>query len=187
MGHQLRKATLEDVPRLEALIQLSARTLGAADYRTEQIERALLGPFGVDTQLVRDGTYFQVETGNALSGCGGWSRRRTLFGGDARPGRDASELDPKVEAAKIRAFFVHPRFARQGVGTLILERCEHDAAAWGFTRAELMATLPGVRLYAERGYAAAGAIDWPLDEDGLKIKFVPMVKTFSPTTAGSPA
>src|SRR3979490_281349 len=130
----LRSATLGDLSALETLIALSARTLGARDYSPAQIEGALRGAFGVDTQLIRDGTYFVVQYGDQLVGCGGWSRRRTLFGGDARPDRDASELDPRQDAAKIRAFFVHPEFARRGIGESILERCEQEALAQGFTR-----------------------------------------------------
>jgi GNAT superfamily N-acetyltransferase len=171
----VRVATLADVERLERLIDLSARRLGAGDYTTIQIEGALRGAFGVDTQLLRDGTYFVVEQDGELLGCGGWSRRRTQFGGDARADRDAAELDPRTEAAKIRAFFVHPDHARRGVGSVILDRCEQDARAAGFTRLELMATLTGVRLYAARGYVAQEPVSWPLGE-GRSIDFVPMVK-----------
>jgi GNAT superfamily N-acetyltransferase len=171
----LRSATLGDLSALETLIALSARTLGARDYSPAQIEGALRGAFGVDTQLIRDGTYFVVEHGGQLVGCGGWSRRRTLFGGDARPDRDAGELDPRQDAAKIRAFFVHPDFARRGIGAAILERCEHEAIAHGFARFELMATLPGIRLYAAQGYVAGEPTKWPLGP-GLTIDFLPMTK-----------
>jgi GNAT superfamily N-acetyltransferase len=173
---RLRLATLSDLGELEALIAQSARALSANDYSSAQIEGALRGAFGVDTQLIRDGTYFVVEHGAQVVGCGGWSRRRTLFGGDARAGRDATELDPKTEAAKIRAFFVHPDFARRGIGATLLDRCEQDARACGFSRFEMMATLPGVRLYAARGYVAGEPILWPLG-DGLTISFVPMRKS----------
>jgi GNAT superfamily N-acetyltransferase len=174
-GCAIRLTTLEDLGELEQLIALSARQLGAGDYEPAQIEGALRGAFGVDTQLLRDGTYYVVMCGERLIGCGGWSRRRTLFGGDARPDRDAAELDPRVDAAKIRAFFVHPHFARRGVGTVILDRCERAARAAGFTCMELMATLTGVRLYAARGYVAQQPLSWPLG-DGRSIDFVPMVK-----------
>jgi N-acetylglutamate synthase-like GNAT family acetyltransferase len=173
--HVLRRATLSDLGALEALIALSARTLGAREYSLAQIEGALRGAFGVDTQLIRDGTYFVVEHGGQLVGCGGWSRRRTLFGSDARPDRDASELNPGQDAAKIRAFFVHPEFARRGIGESILERCELEATAKGFTRFELMATLPGIKFYAAQGYAAGEPIKWPLGA-GLTIDFLPMTK-----------
>ncbi len=172
----LRHAILSDLAEIERLIALSARALSASDYSPEQIEGALRGAFGVDTQLIHDGTYFLVEHGAQLVGCGGWSRRRTLFGGDARADRDATELDPRTEAAKIRAFFIHPDFARRGIGTILLDRCEQDARTCGFSRFELMATLPGVRLYAARGYVAGEPILWPLG-DGLTINFVPMTKS----------
>ena len=129
----------------------------------------------MDTQLIRDGSYFVIEAGHRLAGCGGWSRRRTLFGSDARADRDATELDPARDAARIRAFFIHPDFARRGLGTQLLERCEHDAITHGFASLEMMATLPGVRLYAARGYQGASPIDWPLG-DGLTIRFLPMSK-----------
>jgi GNAT superfamily N-acetyltransferase len=174
-NHVLRAATLSDLGALEALIALSARTLGTHDYSPAQIEGALRGAFGVDTQLIRDGTYFVVQHGDQLVGCGGWSRRRTLFGGDARPDRDAGELDPRLDAAKIRAFFVHPDFARCGIGKSILEWCEQEATAQGFTRFELMATLPGIRFYAAHGYVGGEPIQWPLGA-GLTIDFLPMAK-----------
>jgi len=172
---------MADLPALGPLIAASARELSRGDYTPEQVEGALRGAFGTDTQLIRDGTYFVIEVDGELAGCGGWSRRRTLFGSDARPDRDPAELDPAKDAAKIRAFFIHPNFARRGLGTLMLEHCENDAMAYGFKRFELMGTLPGVRLYAARGYQAGERIEWPLG-DGLAIPFVPMTKN-----AGSPA
>ena len=173
---RLRRATLADLPALGPLIAASARELSRGDYTPEQVEGALRGAFGTDTQLIRDGSYFVIEAEGRLAGCGGWSRRRTLFGSDARADRDATELDPAMDAAKIRAFFIHPDFARRGLGTMMLERCEQDAMAHGFTRFELMGTLPGVRLYAARGYQAGERIEWPLG-DGLAIPFVPMSKS----------
>ena len=173
--YALRLATPADAEAISTLIAISARKLSVHDYSAAQIEGALQGAFGVDTQLIRDGTYFVAADGARMVGCCGWSRRRTLFGGDARTDRDAAELDPRVDAAKIRAFFVHPDFARRGIGTAILERCERDAAARGFTRFELMSTLPGVRLYAARGYAAGEAMQWTLP-GGLMIEFVPMTR-----------
>ena len=175
MSHALRTATAADLGVLEALIARSIHTLGAQDYTTPQIDAALKGAFGVDTQLIRDGTYFVVEQGQEIVACGGWSHRRTLFGSDARAGRDAAQLDPAVDAAKIRAFFVDPRHARRGIGSLLLDHCERLAATAGFRRCELMATLPGVRLYAARGYVAATPIRHPLGPD-LEIEFVPMTK-----------
>jgi N-acetylglutamate synthase-like GNAT family acetyltransferase len=171
----IRRARFADIPALQALIATSARGLSAGDYSPEQIEAALRGAFGVDTQLIHDGSYFVIESAGRLAGCGGWSRRRTLFGSDARADRDAAELDPAREAARIRAFFIHPDFARRGLGTQLLARCERDAMAHGFRAFELMATLPGIRLYAARGYVGSDTVDWPLAE-GLTIRFLPMRK-----------
>jgi GNAT superfamily N-acetyltransferase len=171
----LRKATLADVPELNELIARSARGLSAADYRAEQIEGALQGAFGVDSQLLSDETYFVVEDAGRIVGCGGWSFRATLFGGDARAGRDASTLDPKTQAAKIRAFFVDPDHARRGIGTLLLDRCEKEARAHGYARVELMATLPGVKLYAARGYVGDAQVQFDVGS-GERIEFIPMRK-----------
>jgi GNAT superfamily N-acetyltransferase len=179
MPYQLRKATHRDRPALQALIARSARSLGATDYRPEQIEGALRGAFGVDTQLIDDGTYFVVESEGVLVGCGGWSRRRTLFGGDAHSERNAQELDPNVDAAKIRAFFVDPDHARRGIGKTLLEHCETEARAQGFTRFELMGTLPGVRLYQALGYVGDERVHHPV-APGVTIEFVPMRKLSNP-------
>lgn len=174
-GHTLRRATPADLPELGALIARSARELSRGDYTDAQVEGALAAAFGVDSQLIADGTYFVIEVDGRITGCGGWSRRRTLFGGDRRAGRDGTELDPAVDAARIRAFFIDPDFARRGFGTALLARCEREAVAHGFRRFELMATLPGVRLYQARGYVPQPPIRWPL-ADGVAIDFVPMSK-----------
>jgi N-acetylglutamate synthase-like GNAT family acetyltransferase len=171
----LRKATLTDVPTLESLIARSARGLSTADYRPSQIEGALRGAFGVDTQLLNDQTYFVAEADGEIVGCGGWSYRSTLFGGDSRSGRDSSMLDPRSQAAKIRAFFVDPSKARRGIGSLLLERCEQEARAYGFSQVELMATLPGVKLYAARGYLGADMVHYDV-APGERIEFIPMRK-----------
>jgi GNAT superfamily N-acetyltransferase len=176
MSYRLRNATLEDEPLLRELIARSIRQLGANDYSPAQIEAALRGAFGVDTALIRDGTYFVVDTeGGQIVACGGWSRRRTLFGSDARAERDESLLDPRAEPARIRAFFVDPAHARRGLGRAILERSEAEARQAGFSAFELMATLPGVRLYEKCGYLPGEAVSYPLPE-GLAIRFVPMQK-----------
>jgi|SRR6202140_3144272 len=176
MAIVLRKATLDDVPRIEALIARSARGLSTADYRPSQIEGALRGAFGVDTQLLADETYFVAEEDGRLVGCGGWSYRSTLFGSDARTDRDSSTLDPRTQAAKIRAFFIDPDSARRGIGSLLLEHCEQEARANGFARLELMATLPGVKLYAARGYIGADMVRFDVG-GGESIEFIPMQKT----------
>lgn len=178
MSWHLRRATAADSPAIRELIARSIRSLGAADYSSQQIEGALEGAFGLDSQLIADGTYFVVEAEGRLIGCGGWSYRRTLFGGDARAGRDAGTLDPRTDAAKIRAFFVDPGAARRGIGSALLEHCEQEARRHGFGRAEMMATLPGVRLYAARGYAPGESVRYPLPE-GLSIEFVPMGKSLA--------
>jgi GNAT superfamily N-acetyltransferase len=172
----IRQATLADRPALEALIALSARELSRGDYTPEQIEGALRGAFGVDTQLILDRTYFVVEVDGVIAGCGGWSRRRTLFGGDARAERDSAELDPATDAAKIRAFFIHPDYARRGLGRAILEQCETAARQHGFKRFELMATLPGLRLYRACGYEGEQRVWHPVGA-GVEIEFVPMSKS----------
>ncbi len=175
MAIVLRTAAHADIPMLEELIARSARGLSGADYRGSQIEGALRGAFGVDTQLLNDQTYFVAEEDGLPAGCGGWSFRATLFGSDARAGRDSTPLDPCTQAARIRAFFVDPAKARRGIGSLLLDRCEREARTRGFSRVELMATLPGVRLYAARGYVGSA----PLRHDlggGESIEFVPMRK-----------
>lgn len=176
MNFALRVATAADIPALRELIARSIRALGATEYSPAQIEAALSGAFGVDTTLIRDGTYFVATGGGGpIVACGGWSRRRTLFGSDARAERDESWLDPRTEAAKIRAFFVDPAHARQGLGRAILERSEAEARLAGFSSLTLMATLPGVPFYERLGYAAGPAINFPLP-GGLEIRFVPMSK-----------
>jgi GNAT superfamily N-acetyltransferase len=171
----LRAATLEDREVLRELIDRSARQLSKGDYRAEQVEGALQGAFGVDSQLIQDGTFFVVEEGSVIVGCGGWSYRRTLFGGDKRAERDAALLDPRTDPAKIRAFFVDPAHARKGIGTLLLDKCESEARRRGFSRVELMSTLPGVRLYSARGYSGVEQVQYEV-APGVAIEFVPMSK-----------
>ena len=174
---RIRKATLADVPSIRALIATSARSLGAGDYTGEQIEAALLGVWGVDTEIIRDETYFVGEADSELVLCGGWSRRATLFGGDAYDQRESRLLDPRREAARIRAFFVHPNWARRGLGSRLLALCEREARAAGFVVAELVATLPGERLYARHGYVATGRRSDILP-GSVSIDSVPMRRTF---------
>jgi GNAT superfamily N-acetyltransferase len=175
MDYELRKARLEDRAAIGLLIAESARGLSREEYSERQIEAAVARVYGVDTELIRDGTYFVAESAGALVGCGGWSRRRTLFGGDQFAARDSGELDPRTEPARIRAFFVHPAHARKGIGRAILAACEGEARAHGFRALELMSTLPGVKLYEACGYEAGERIRHKVEE-GLSIEFVRMRK-----------
>lgn len=170
----LRAATAADVPALEMLIAQSARALGRGHYSTAETEAAITHVFGVDSELVGDGTYLVAQSGDRIAGCGGWSQRPTLFGGDRFAARQSGWLDPATDPAKIRAFFVHPDFARQGVGDALLAACEAAASAAGFRTLELMATLPGLPFYRARGFVAGAA--QPLDLGGIEVAFVPMTK-----------
>jgi GNAT superfamily N-acetyltransferase len=156
MNVHIRKGVAADVPRLRDVIEASVRGLQAQDYSPAQIEGALRSVYGVDSQLIADGTYFVAEIDQPgepqIVACGGWSKRKTLYGGDQYAGREDSLLDPQRDAAKIRAFFVHPHWARRRIGTLILEACESAAIAAGFHRLEMGATLSGVAFYRARGY-----------------------------------
>ena len=177
---QIRPAILEDVPALQVLIPLSARNLRRG-YSSEQVEAALGSALGVDTQLVKDGTYFVVETGSKLVGCGGWSRRRTLYGSDHvhAAAKDDSWLDPKTEPARIRAFFVHPEYARRGIGSLILRTCEKEAFRLGFSHLELASTLPGEPLYRAHGYEEIERFEVPLP-GSMGLPVIRMRKTLVP-------
>jgi len=171
----LRTATRADIPALHALIASSVRGLMTWAYSSTQLEAALGTWLGVDTQLVDDGTYFVVESAGAMVGCGGWSKRKTPYGSDHRPGREDAWLDPATEAAKIRAFFVHPQWARRGIGGMILEECERAALQAGFTQLEMGATLSGVPLYERYGYIEIGRVDLPLS-NGEVLPIVRMAK-----------
>ena len=173
----LRKATLDDVSELETVIAESARQLSRQDYTDAQIEAAIGTAFGVDTQLIVDGTYFVAvgSEGKAIVGCGGWSRRKTLFGSDRQPGRESALLDPNGDSARIRAFFIKPDWARQGIGRALVRKCEEEAQSEGFRSIELVATLPGHRLYRALGYTGDERLEYPLG-DGLTIQFIPMRK-----------
>lgn len=175
MAYSIRKATLADRPAIEQLIIASARGLSRADYSEKQIEGAIKTVFGVDTNLILDGTYFVADNDGDLIGCGGWSKRKTLFGGDQYATRDAAELDPKTEAAKIRAFFIHPEHARKGIARAILNECEAEAKAAGFRSLELMATLPGIKLYLACGYKGQDRVELKVG-DALTIGLLPMTK-----------
>lgn len=171
---QFRLARPDDVAALADLIAASARGLSSGHYSEAQVEAALQGAFGVDTGLIADGTYYLAEAEGVPVACGGWSRRRALFGGDSYHGASQDWLDPAVEPARIRAFFVHPGWARRGLGQSLLARCEQAAHAAGFRRLALMATLPGLPLYTRAGYVAEEAQTFDLK--GTLITFVPMTK-----------
>lgn len=160
------------------LIAESARELGRSDYSDEIIEAALTSAWGLDTQLIEDGTYFLVHVGSELAACGGWSFRGTLFGSDSRSARDATRLRPGVDAARIRAFFVKPKFARRGLGSRLLTHCEREAKEAGFLSVSLGATEPGRRLYRTFGYVEGNPINFDLG-GGLSIRVVPMSKTLA--------
>ena len=177
---RLRIADASDIPALHALIEASVRGLMIQDYSLAQLEGALGTYLGVDTQLIKDGTYFvaeaETEAGKVIVGCGGWSKRKTLFGADHRPRRENALLDPAVDAAKIRAFFIHPDWARRGIGSRILRSCEEAARAAGFKRYEMGATLSGVPLYEAKGYKAIDSVEIPLN-NGEVLKVVRMGKS----------
>ncbi len=193
----LRLATSGDIPALRALIRASAHALSAGFYSPAERDAAIEYVFGVDTTLIADGTYFVAEsvaTSGAndtdepiteLCGCGGWSKRRTLFGGDQHKAASDPLLDPRTDAARIRAFFVAPTFARQGIGGRLMQACAHAAFTAGFRQLELMATLPGVPLYTAYGFTAQEHI-MECAPNGVDIPFVRMHRALtSPTLSQS--
>jgi GNAT superfamily N-acetyltransferase len=171
----IRFATREDKPALQALIVRSARALSIPHYTSAQIEAALQSTFGVDSQLIADQTYFVAEEADVIIGCGGWSKRATLFGADQHTNREPTLLSPETDAARIRAFFIEPTFARRGVARALLRHCETAAFGAGFRKLTLMATLSGVAFYQSHGYATGSKETFALDEH-TQIEFVPMSK-----------
>lgn len=169
----IRLATPADIPALQPLIADSARMLSLGFYTDLQTEAAIRYVFGVDSQLIADGTYYVAADGERLIGCGGWSWRGTLYGGDQRPVGAEAVLDPAVDAARIRAFFVAPSHARRGIAARILATCATAALASGFSRLELMSTLPGVPFYTRLGFQEIRRIVDTLP-DGTEIEFVQM-------------
>lgn len=176
MRIRLRLAREDDIPALEQLLHRSVRYLSAGYYSDAQIESALHYVFGVDTQLIADGTYFVAEADERIAGCGGWSRRKTLYGGDKLKAGEDALLDPATEPARIRAFFIDPGYARRGIGKQLITACEQAALAAGFHTLELGATLPGEPLYAAAGYQASARIDYAMP-DGVILPIVRMRKT----------
>jgi GNAT superfamily N-acetyltransferase len=173
-------ATLDDVEALQSLITISARGLNAQHYTSEQVESILKYVYGIDTQLIRDQTYFVIRDGDTCIACGGWSRRKTLYGGDQLKADSVDNLlNPETDAARIRAFFVHPDWARKGLGSLLMQACEAAARDAGFHRMELMATLTGEALYARFGFEAVEEQDVVLP-DGNIMKVRRMTKDIAP-------
>jgi predicted N-acetyltransferase YhbS len=172
----LRLATEVDAAALEALIPLSVRALHAPYYSPAQLDVALGPVFGLDHQLIRDGTYFVAERDGVITGCGGWSRRKAVYGGDRDREGESVLIDPRTDPARIRAFFVHPAWARRGIGTAILLACEKAIRASGFTRATMVATLAGEPLYARFGYTVDARYEVPL-RGGLTLPVVSMSKS----------
>lgn len=174
----LRLARAEDIPALHELIASSVRSLLAPHYAPEVLEASIGSAFGVDSQLIRDGTYFVAEHEGRLVACGGWSFRATTYGGDRHTTQDAAQLDPATEAARIRAFFVHPDYARQGLGKAILAASEAAARAAGFSTVMLIGTLAGEKLYSAHGYRAEESYDAPLP-GGLGMPVIRMTKSLT--------
>lgn len=152
MNFKIRAATAADIPALQKLIERSGIGLSAGFYTPEQAQAVTHEVFGVDTQLIEDGTYFAIEDDTRIVACGGWSKRSTPYGGDQHKSAPDRLLDPASEAAKIRAFFVDPGMERQGLGSMLMRHCTEQALAAGFTALELTATMPGVPLYMAHGF-----------------------------------
>lgn len=178
-GLPLRRATPEDVPALRQLINDSVRGLSVGVYDQRQIDSALRHVFGVDSQLITDGTYFVVDGPAGPAAAGGWSRRATLYGGDQHKSAPDVSLDPAADPARIRAFFVHPAWARRGLARRLFERCRAEAVAFGFRALELGATLPGVPLYEALGFTVLEPADAVMP-DGVVLPIVRMRRPIGP-------
>ena len=171
----LRVATDDDVAAISKLIDRSARELSIGYYSPEEIEAAVTHVFGVDSQLIADRTYYVIEIDDSIVAAGGWSKRRTLYGGDQMKGKEDPLLNPEREAARIRAFFVHPDWARRGLARQIYDECSQAALAAGFTRFELMSTAPGEPAYLALGFTVAERIVAP-QPGGVNVPFARMVR-----------
>lgn len=176
---QLRTATTRDIPELQTLIDASARILSIGHYSDAQIDAAAVHVFGVDSQLIRDGTYYVIEENGQLIAAGGWSARRTLYGGDQTKQQNDPLLDPATDAARIRAFFVHPEWTRRGLARRLYDTCA--AAAWsaGFRRLELMSTRPGEPLYRALGFTPMESVVQRLP-GGVDVEFTHMSRAIEP-------
>lgn len=176
----LRAATAADIPELQRLIARSGVALSAGFYTPEQAQAVTREVFGVDSQLIRDGTYFTIvaiEDAMRIVACGGWSKRSTAYGGDQHKAAPDRLLDPAAEPAKIRAFFVDPDMARRGLGSMLMRHCTAQAMAAGFTTLELTATMPGVPLYTAHGFAPVRALNLSLEGGQVALPLVLMRKT----------
>jgi GNAT superfamily N-acetyltransferase len=182
----VRLATPDDVPALRTLIETSARALSVGFYAPAQIEAAVQHVFGVDSQLVADGTYYVVDGPGGPVACGGWSRRRTLYGGDQMKDAVDPPLDPATEPARIRAFFVHPSWVRRGLARRLYAACADAAWNAGFRRFELMATRPGEPLYAALGFTVVERVTVRLPRD-VDVPFARMERAISPPAAADAA
>ena len=178
----LRHATPADIPAITALIDASVRGLSQAHYSPAEIEESLVSVFGVDSQLIADGTYFVIECDGALAASGGWGKRSTLYGGDQVKGAADPLLNPAVDAARIRAFYVAPQFARRGLARMLYTACEAEALAAGFRRFQLGATLPGVPLYEKLGFRALRDVPTPM-RNGLSLRIVQMEREIHPSVS----
>ena len=182
---RVRVATPADVPPLRALIEASVRGLSAGFYTPAQIEAAVAHVFGVDTQLIADGSYFLIESPDGLAAAGGWSARRTLYGGDQMKARDDPRLDPAIEPARIRAFFVHPAWARRGLARRLYAACARAAWDAGFRELALMATMPGLPLYAALGFEVVEHVTIALPGP-VEVPFARMRRAIDPPSDGAP-
>jgi GNAT superfamily N-acetyltransferase len=176
---KLRLAAPQDVPAIGSLIAASARGLSIGYYTPEQVELALQGTFGVDSQLIDDQTYWLIEADDRIVAAAGWSFRATLYGADGAASRIPDLLDPAKDAARIRAFFVAPDMARHGLATQLLAHCEREAVDGGFASTTLMATLPGIDFYRARGYVGDQFITLPMT-DAVSLSLLPMHKALAP-------
>jgi len=177
-GFTCRLAALDDLGALREVMRRSIEALQSGFLTSEQVV-ASHRVMGLDTQLIRDGTYFVVEEGGRIAGCGGWSWRSTLYGGDeSMVSREPEALDPATDAARIRAMYTDPKFARRGVGRLVIRMCEEAAMSAGFRKATMMATMAGVPLYKACGYAEAEPMV-RVSVDGVEVPLVRMEKQFN--------
>jgi N-acetylglutamate synthase-like GNAT family acetyltransferase len=177
MEFQIRTAMLSDRDSVELLIKISLRKLGLLHYASEQIESALKSIWRINTQLITDKTYFVVKLNQGIVGCGGWSYRESIFGNNSKPNSDPHPINLKTGIAKIQAFFVSPDFTRQGIGSIIMKKCEGEALLKGFKKFELMSTISGEIFFEKHNFIAGHPINYPL-RNQLPIKLIPMSKNF---------